>query len=55
MHGEGHGLTKYASQRGNASGWGEEIFPYTEQEAREWAEKSLTGEEYEIIFGVVAE
>lgn len=55
LHGEGHALSIYASHEGNSSGWGEQIIPLTYQEAQEWAEKHLTGDEYEEIFGEVSE
>lgn len=34
---------------------GEGILPVSEDEAREWAEKHLTADEYEKIFGVIDE
>lgn len=55
LHGEGHALSIYAGHEGNSSGWGEKIIPMTYQEAQEWAEKHLTGDEYEDIFGEVEE
>ena len=55
LHGEGHAMSIYASHEGNSSGWGEQIIPLTYQEAQEWAEKHLTGDEYEEIFGEVSE
>lgn len=36
-------------------GWGEEITPITEDDAREWAEKYLDGNTYEAAFGEVVE
>lgn len=55
LHGEGHAMSIYASHEGNNSGWGEQIIPLTYQEAQKWAEKHLTGDEYEEIFGDVSE
>jgi hypothetical protein len=55
LHGEGHAMSIYASHEGNSSGWGEQIIPLTYQEAQEWAEKHLNGDEYEDIFGEVSE
>lgn len=55
LHGEGHAMSIYASHKGNSSGCGEQIIPLTYQEAQEWAEKHLTGDEYEEIFGDVSE
>ena len=51
LHGEGHARSKYASHKGNMSGWGERIIPLTYDEAREWAENHLNGEDYISIFG----
>lgn len=51
LYGWGHGLSKYATHHGNNSGDGEEIIPMTYDEAREWAEKHLSGEKYCEIFG----
>lgn len=50
LHGEGGGLTRYATSVGNAYTSGERIIPLTEEEAREWAEEHLDGEDYEKIF-----
>ena len=55
LHGEGGGLTRYATSVGNAYTYGERIIPITEEEAREWAEEHLDGEGYEKIFGTVEE
>lgn len=56
LHGEGHGLSKYATIYSNgSSGWGEHIIPLTYEEARNWAEKNIDVEEYETIFGEVSE
>lgn len=55
LHGEGHALSIYAGHEGNSSGWGEKIIPMTYAEAQEWAEKHLTGDEYEEIFGEIEE
>lgn len=56
LHGEGGPMTKYAVAEGTNS-WrgGERIMPLSFLEAREWAEDHLDGEEYEEIFGAVAE
>ena len=51
MHGFGGAMSKYASHSGNNSGWGEQIKPLTYEEAREWAEKHLNGDDYISIFG----
>lgn len=51
LHGEGHGNSRYGEWHGNTGGWGEQIRPYTPEEARAWAEKHLTAEEYAGAFG----
>jgi hypothetical protein len=56
LHGQGGPMTQYAKAEGQNS-WtgGERIMPMTFLEAREWAEEHLDGDEYEGIFGEVAE
>ena len=51
LYGEGQGLSKYATIRGNSSGYGEHIEPLTSAEAAEWAEKNLDADEYIKLFG----
>lgn len=51
LHGEGHGNSRYGEWHGNTGGWGEKIMPLTVDEAKEWAEENLTGEEYIKAFG----
>jgi hypothetical protein len=51
LHGEGHGNSRYGEWHGNSGGWGEQIRPYTPDEAREWAEENLTADEYAKAFG----
>lgn len=51
LHGKGHGNSRYGEWHGNTGGWGEQIRPYTPEEARAWAENNLTVEEYEAAFG----
>jgi len=46
VYGYGGAMSKYAKWHGNSGGEGEEIRPYTAQEAKEWAEEHLTAEEY---------
>lgn len=57
LYGEGGASSKYAEARGQ-SGWyggGEKIIPLEYKEAVEWAEKHLTTDEYEELFGAVSE
>lgn len=56
LYGAGGPATKYAVAEGSNS-WrgGERIMPLSFAEARSWAEEHLDGDEYEAIFGVVAE
>ena len=51
LHGEGHGNSRYGEWHGNTRGWGEQIRPYTPEEARKWAEENLEADEYAQIFG----
>lgn len=56
LFGQGGPNTKYARSIGN--GWWQgssEIIPFTEKEARKWAEKALDGDRFEEVFGEVAE
>jgi len=55
IHGWGGGNSKYGKWVGNSGGPGEEIRPYTLDEAKQWAEERLDGDEYEAIFGAVEE
>lgn len=51
LHGEGGPMSRYAQSSGNSTGWGQIIKPLTYQEAMEWAEKKLSGDDYIAIFG----
>ena len=51
IHGEGGGNSKYGIWRGNSGGPGEQIRPYTYEDAREWAEEHLDIDEYAKEFG----
>lgn len=54
LYGEGGPMTGYAESAGdNSWGSGSSIRPLTFDEAREWAEEKLTGDEYEAIFGEI--
>jgi len=55
LHGEGGPLTEYCNYVGNNRCFGSDICPYTKAEAKEWAAKVLSVEEYEKIFGEVEE
>lgn len=56
LYGSGGAKTKYAVATGsNSWGGGEGITPLTEDEAKEWAEKHLSVEQYEEIWGPVEE
>lgn len=56
LYGEGGPMSKYAVLLGqNNWGGGSKIIPLSWDAAREWAEKNLTAEKYEAIFGKVAD
>lgn len=55
LYGTGGALSKYAMEAGGDIMAGENIFPLTEEEATQWAEKYLTCEQYVSIFGEVKE
>jgi hypothetical protein len=40
LHGEGGGLSKYATRKQNTSRWGETIFLLTKDQALEWCERN---------------
>lgn len=46
LYGEGGGLSPYAERLGSGWGYGKKITPLTEEEAREWAEKHMSADEY---------
>ena len=51
IHGRGGAMSEFATRRGDDVGPGEKIEPLTEEEAKVWAEKHLTPEEYEAEWG----
>lgn len=53
LHGEGHAMSEYAVTEGGSSRWGEQVIPYSEKQAKKWAENHLDGDEYETIFGKI--
>lgn len=56
LHGQGGANTKYAKPIGTNCWQGSErLMPLEFETARKWAEKHLTVEEYEDIFGAVTE
>lgn len=56
LFGDGGAMSKYSESCGTNNRCGScEIIPFTEDEAKEWAEELLTGEEYIEIFGDVEE
>ena len=56
LHGWGGAMSPYSEKAGqNEWSGGERIRPLTFEQAQEWAEKKLSGEEYEKIFGEVEE
>lgn len=54
LHGEGGFRTKYAKRAGLNSWYmvGDAITPLTDEEARDWAEEHLDGDEVDRIFGL---
>lgn len=56
LFGEGGPMTKYAVSAGqNSWSGGSKIVPLTWESAREWAEDHLGADEYQEIFGEIAE
>lgn len=56
LFGEGGPATKYSESCGdNSFSGGCRIIPLTEEKAKAWAEKNLSVDEYEEIFGAVEE
>lgn len=56
LYGEGGPMSRYAESCGqNSWSGGCDITPMTEEKARQWAERHLSVDEYEEIFGEVAE
>ena len=54
LHGHGGPRSPYSKFSGDGLEVGSQaIIPLSEEEAREWAEEHLDGDEYEEIFGVV--
>lgn len=55
LYGYGHGESKYAKQVLGDWGPGEDIIPLDYEQARQWAEKNLSVDEYEREFGLTSE
>lgn len=56
LYGEGGPMSRYAEAQGqNSWSGGSRIMPMSFAEAKAWAEEHLDGDEYEAIFGAVAE
>jgi len=54
LHGEGGPMSRYARATGqNECSGGEKIIPLTSDEAEDWTEEHLSGDEYEAIFGCI--
>lgn len=51
LHKKGFGY----SHGDGSIGWGEEICPINDESARQWAERHLNADEYEVIFGPTTE
>lgn len=51
LAGYGGPMTQFARSDGDALGFGERILPLSDREAREWAERHLTPDEYEREYG----
>ena len=51
LYGSGNGNSRYGEWHGNSGGSGEKIMPFTYDEAKQWGEKNLNGDEYIKIFG----
>jgi hypothetical protein len=56
LHGDGNAASPYSKSCGQNEWCGTEIIkPMSYTEAQEWAERHLTGDQYEEIFGEVSE
>lgn len=48
-------MSKYSESYGNMSSGISEIIPFTEEEAKEWAEEHIDADAYMEVFGTVEE
>ena len=55
LAGEGGPMTKYARPVGNSRTGGENVFPLTYEQARDWAEREMDADAYEAEFGPAPE
>lgn len=55
LYGWGGGNSRYGEWHGNSGGTGEKIMPMEIDEAVEWSENNLSGDEVEQIFGRLEE
>ena len=55
LYGEGHAASPYRERVGDMWGPGSAIKPLTFDEAREWGEANMSGDEYEAIFGALSD
>ena len=51
LYGSGGAMTAYAEPCGGGWSAGSTIIPLTEKEAKDWAERNITAEEYIAVFG----
>ncbi len=55
LYGHGGCRSPYAEKSGNNIKSGEQIIPFSDDEAKKWAEKHLDADTYIDIFGIVEE
>jgi hypothetical protein len=55
LYAEGGGMSNYAVTDNGSSSFGIKIITLTINEAKEWAEQHMESDEYEDVFGEVAE
>jgi hypothetical protein len=55
LHGWGGAKSRYGEWHGNTGGAGEQIMPFSEDDAREWAELHMDADAYEKVFGAITE
>ena len=55
LYATGGAGTNYCKSSGNMRTEGSVIIPYTEEEAKEWAEENMDADDYMELFGTVEE